>query len=82
MLTLVSIFLLTFIASGAAVWLYRKISNWNGFSEMLVDRSLSANHTKMGFQKGFVSLFTQPQEKARKVRLRAGSGDIKAPWGW
>ncbi|MFC1701830.1 hypothetical protein ACFL1J_03685 [Pseudomonadota bacterium] len=83
MLALVTIFLVTLLASAMAVWVYRKISGWEGLGDISVARTPQrGGKRKMGLQQGFVSLVSAPKEQARNKRLRSPNGGIKAPWGW
>ena len=82
MLALVAIFLVTLIASETAVWLYRKISGWHGFTTTLVGRPHSTVKMKIGMQQGFVQLAAAPRGQVKFVRLRSPKGGFKTPWGW
>jgi hypothetical protein len=82
MLALVAIFLVTFIVSASAIWVYRKLSVWNGFTETLVGRPQSRTRMKIGAQQGFISLVPKRGKKAKNVKLRSPKGKIKTPWGW
>ena len=83
MLALITIFLATFLISAAAVWVYRMLSGWQGFSQSVVGRKQTTIRMKLKPQQGFISLMgTLRQQKAKSVRLRNSSGTIKAPWGW
>ena len=82
MLALVAIFLVTFMASATAVWTYRKISGWHGFTTTVVGRPPSTVRMKIGMQQGFVQLTAKPRGQARYIRLRAPKGGFKTPWGW
>ena len=90
MLALVSIFLVTLIASATSIWVYRKISGWHGFTTTVVGRPHSTTRMKIGLQQGFVQLTAkhkspmtaQPRGQTRFIRHRAPKGGYKAPWGW
>jgi hypothetical protein len=82
MLTLVAIFLVTIIVSATAVWVYRKLSTWHGFTETLVGRPQSRTRMKIGAQQGFISLVPKRRKKSKNVILRSPKGKIKTPWGW
>jgi len=82
MLELVTIFLITLIASATAVWFWRKITDWKGFSGTAVVHAGSRGGKKIGLQQGFISLFSAPKEKAKNIRLRNTARGIKVPWGW
>ena len=82
MLVLVTMFLVTILTSAAAVWGYRKLSGWQGFSETLVGRPQSSRRMQIGAQQGFISLTPKRGKKAIKVKLRNPRGNIKKPWGW
>ena len=82
MLALVAIFLVTLIASTTAVWLYRQVSGWHGFTRTLVGRPGSSTRMKIGLQQGFISLRSNSTKQARYVKLRGPRGAIKTPWGW
>lgn len=82
MLLLAAIFLITIIVSATAVWLYRRISGWQGFNRALVGRPQLTDRTKIGLQQGFISMFASPRKRAKNMKLRSPRGGIKAPWGW
>lgn len=82
MLALVAIFLFTLAVSAAAVWLYRRISGWHGFTETVVGRPRSTARMKIGLQQGFISMVSNNGGRAKNVRLRTPRGGIKTPWGW
>lgn len=90
MLALVAIFLVTLLVSAMAVWTYRKVSGWHGFTTTLVGRTQSTSKMRIGLQQGFVQLTAKhkdqmtakPRTQARLVRHRAPKGGYKAPWGW
>jgi len=82
MLALVAIFLVTLITSATAVWVYRKVSGWHGFTATLVGRSHSVAKMKIGQQQGFVQLAAKPKGQTRLVRTRTPKGGFKTPWGW
>jgi len=81
MLELVVIFLVAVIVSVTAIWLYRKLTSWQGFEGGLIGRNQPAPRMKVGFQQGFVSLKRKPKRKVSSNRpLKQGAG--KTPWGW
>jgi hypothetical protein len=82
MLALAGIFLITFAMSVAAVWLYRRISGWQGFNEALVGRPRQATRMKLGLQQGFISMSSKSRSQAKNFRLRGSREGIKTPWGW
>ncbi len=82
MLALVMIFLVTLIVSVTIIWLYRKISGWDGFSEALVGRPQPAVRMKIGTQQGFISLQKKTDKKPKTVMLRGRRIAVKTPWGW
>jgi len=82
MLALVSIFLVTVIVSAAAIWVYRKLSLWHGFTDTLVGRPQSTRRMKIGTQQGFISLDTKRGKNPKNFKLRSPKGNIKKPWGW
>jgi len=82
MLALTAIFLLTLTVSFVAVWLYRRISGWHGFTHTLVGRSRPATRMKIGLQQGFISMVPNTAGRAKHVRLRTPKGGFKTPWGW
>jgi hypothetical protein len=73
MLTLIAICLVTFIVSASAIWAYRKLSVWHGFTETLEDPPQSKTQMKIRAQQG---------KKAKNVKLSSPKGKIRAPWGW
>ena len=82
MLELATIFLLTLVLSAFTIWLYRSLSGWRDYSDNLLRAQSKPNGMKIARQNGFVTLFSTPREKARNIRLRTNSKNIKAPWGW
>jgi len=82
MLALATIFLITCALSATAVWLYRRISSWQGFNQALVGRPGQTNRMKIGLQQGFISMAPQSRSQAKNVKLRRARGAIKKPWGW
>jgi len=75
-------FLVTIITSAAAVWGYRKLSGWQGYTETLAGRPNSTQRQQIGAQKGFISLASKRAKKPLNVRLRSPKRNIEAPWGW
>jgi hypothetical protein len=82
MLALITIFLITFTVSATAVWLYRRITSWGGFSTSVVGRTRPASRMRIELQQGFISLVSSPRKQAKTVKLRVPRGGIKTPWGW
>jgi len=97
MLALVTIFLATLLISMAAIWLYRAVAGWQGFSTTVVARRSKTIKMRLKPQQGFITLLTPTRSKAKTkrvkstrsrsgratpVRLRGATGAIKAPWGW
>jgi hypothetical protein len=82
MLALVAMFLFSLIVSASAIWVYRKLSVWNGFTETLVGRPQSTTRMKIGAQQGFISPAPKRGKKEKNVKLRSPKGKIEAPWGW
>jgi len=82
MLALVAIFLFTVAVSAAAVWLYRRISGWHGFTATVVGGPRTTTRMKIGLQQGFISMVPNNGGRARNVRLQTPSGGFKKPWGW
>jgi hypothetical protein len=82
MLVLVTMFLVTAITSAVAVWGYRKLSGWQGFTETVASRPRSSRRMQIGAQQGFISLASKRAKKPITVKLRSPKGNIKAPWGW
>jgi len=82
MLALVSIFLLTLIASMFVIWLYRLLIGWHHYTQSQVDRPRSAAWLKIATQQGFMSFISAPKEPVRRAKLSRPTGNIKSPWGW
>jgi hypothetical protein len=82
MLALIAIFLFTVVVSAAAVWLYRRVSGWQGFTATVVGRPNSTTRMKIGLQQGFISMVPNGGGRTKNVRLRTPRGGIKTPWGW
>ena len=76
MLALVALFLVTIITSASAVWVYRKLSTWHGFTETLVGRPHATTRMKIGAQQGFISLGSKQGGYIGYI------GYIETPWGW
>ena len=82
MLALATIFLVTLMISTAAIWLYRRVAAWHGFSDTLVGRPQPAMRMKIRAQQGFISLERKSNRNAKAVRLRGRGRAVKTPWGW
>jgi len=82
MLAIATIFLVTFVTSVTAIWVYRKISGWSGFSASLVGRPRASARMKIGAQHGFISLYARNNKGVKQVKLRGSRKNIKTPWGW
>jgi hypothetical protein len=82
MLALVAMLLVTLIASATAVWVYRKVSGWHGFTATLVGSPQSTTRMKIGAQQGFISMVPKRRKKSKNVILRRPNRKIKTPWGW
>ena len=82
MLILVTMFLVTILTSAAAVWGYRKLAGWQGFTATLAGRPQSSRRMQIGAQQGFISLASKRGQKPIKVKLRSPKRNIRKPWGW
>jgi len=82
MLALVTIFLFTFLLSFIAVRLYRALAGWQGFRRPVMEQQNKPSPMSLKTQLGFISLISEPRQKAKLVRLRSPKNGIKAPWGW
>ena len=90
MLALVAIFLVSLIGSATAIWMYRTLSGWRGFSKTVVGRPDATVRMNRGLQHGFVQLTAKHKSQVtaksrgqtRLIRHRAPKGGYKAPWGW
>jgi len=82
MLDLVTIFLITFLTAFIAVRFYRAVEGWCGFRQPLAGKQNKSSNMSLKTQMGFISLFFEPKQKAKTVRLRGPKTLIKAPWGW
>jgi len=82
MLALVTIFIFTILVSVTAIWSYRKVAGWHGFTHTVMGRTGPTMHMTVRAQQGFITLNPAPSERARILRLRSPKGGIKAPWGW
>jgi len=82
MLALVTIFLFTFLVAFIAVRLYRVVAGWQGFRNPVVEQQSKPSRMSLKAQLGFISLISEPKQKAKLVRLRSPKNGIKAPWGW
>ena len=82
MLELVTILLITFSAAFITVRLYRAVNGWQGFRQPLVGQQNKPSKMSLKAQLGFLSLISEPKQKAKIVRLRSPKNGVKAPWGW
>lgn len=82
MLDLVTMFLITFLIAFIAVRFYRAVDGWQGFRQPLVGQQNKPTSMSLKAQLGFISLISEPKQKAKTVRLRSHRNGIKAPWGW
>jgi len=82
MLDLVTIFLITLSAAFIAVRFYRAVNGWQGFRQPLVGQQHIRSRMSLKPQMGFISLISEPKQKAKIVRLRSATNGVKAPWGW
>jgi hypothetical protein len=82
MLALALMFLVTIIVSASAIWLYRKLSVWQGSTEAVVGRLQSTTRMKTGAQQRFTSLVPERGKRSRNTKLRSPKGEFKNPWGW
>jgi len=82
MLDLVTLFLITLLTAFIAVRFYRAVDGWQGFRQPLVGQKNKTSNMSLKTQLGFISLISEPRQKARTVRLRSDRNGIKAPWGW
>jgi len=83
MLALVTIFLITFSAAFITVRFYRAIDGWQGSRQSLVGQQNKPSKRSLKAQLGFfISLISEPRQKARTVRLPSPKNGVKAPWGW
>jgi hypothetical protein len=81
MLELVTIFLATFLISTFAVWLYRKLTNWQGFNQPIVGRRSTTIRMQLKAQQGYISLFPA-SKSAKRINLHSSIAMLKTPWGW
>ena len=82
MLELVTILLITFSAAFITVRFYRAVNGWQGFRQPLVGQQNKPSKMSLKAQLGFLSLISEPKQKAKIVRLRSPKNGVKAPWGW
>jgi hypothetical protein len=89
MLSLVSLFLVTLLASASVVWMYRRMPEILDFLDELFSQSDSAVRSTGGLQQFLSSVSTPGSNasnlrggKARSVILRSFRGEVKVPWGW
>ena len=82
MLALVTIFIFTILVSVTAIWSYRKIAGWHGFTHTVMGRPGPTMRLTVRAQQGFITLNPAPRGQTRILRLRSPIGGIKAPWGW
>jgi len=82
MLDLVTHFLYTFLTAFIAVRFYRALDGWQGFRQPLLEQQHIRSRMSLKPQMGFISLISEPKQKAKIVRLRCATNGVKAPWGW
>jgi hypothetical protein len=82
MLILVTFFLISLIVSTIAIWLYRFISNWEGFNQLTVGNSAKNTKRRFGTQQGCIRATSSTRGRAKSMVLPASGGSIKTPWGW
>ena len=91
MLTLVSLFLATFLVAALVIWLYRMFFGVQNYDSKAISKKRSRSSMKLGAQQGYVSLARKSQKGSRsangakvkaKPGLRVASGGNKVPWGW
>jgi len=81
MLSIVTIFLLTFAAAFIAVRFYRAVDGWRGSSQQLLVGQEN-KPSKMSLKAQLGLLISEPKQKAKTVRVRSPANGVKAPWGW
>ena len=82
MLILVTFFLISLVVSTIAIWLYRFISNWEGFNQLTVGKSAKNAGRWYRPQHRFNPAALAARGRAKAMVLRAGGDSIKTPWGW
>ena len=82
MIVFVTFFLIALLVSTITIWLYRSLSNWNGFSQIAVDKTETKRKGRGNAQQSFsfITLFTRGN--AKSITLPYSERGIKAPWGW
>jgi hypothetical protein len=82
MLDLFIHFLFTFLTAFIAIRFCRAVDGWQGFRQPLVELQHIRSRMSLKTQMGFISLISEPKQKAKVVRLRSATNGVKAPWGW
>ena len=82
MLDLFIHFLFTFLTAFIAVRFCRAVDGWQGFRQPLVGQQNNPSDMSLRAQLEFMSLSSEPKQKAKVVRLRSAMNGVKAPWGW
>jgi len=82
MLDLVTHFLYTFLTAFIAVRFYRAVDGWQGFRQPAMWQQNNPSYMSLKAQMGFISLISEPKQKAKDVRLRSPKNGVKVPWGW
>ncbi len=89
MLSLVSMLLVTLLASAIVVWMYRRLPEILYFFGQLFSPSDSAVSSKGGLQQFLSAVSTSGSNasnlrggKARTVKLPSPRGETNVPWGW
>ena len=80
MLGLVTIFLITFSVAYITVRFYRAIDGWQGSVQPSTGQRNKPSKRSLVTQLG--SMLSEPNQKAKTVRLRGSNSAVKAPWGW
>ena len=79
---LVTFLVITFLVTTIAIRLFRAMSGWRGFKQVIVGRT-EAPRNNYSAQQGYITLRPSGQKEVKTAaRFRSPERDVKAPWGW
>jgi len=76
MLALVTIFLTTLLISVVAIWLYRTVSGWQGFSTTVVARRGKTLKMRLKPQQGFITMLTPTRSRTQLNRSKVNRSKV------
>lgn len=82
MLGYVALFLISLSVAVTAIWLYRWVSNRQGFNQITSSNPGPATKRWLKAQQSFNSLNSPSRKSAKHISLPNSEGGVKTPWGW